>query len=219
MLSKGEYTRLPNIAPDPLVAAQAPRERLLELSSQRLLDALVHSHPNGPNCPSEQDMRTQMSFGVPGVIVSCSGDGCLKPFAWGDTLEPAPLIGRGFQHGVTDCYALVRDYFRLEQGVVIPEFPRSWEWWLNGQTLYLDGFARAGFELISEREAQEGDCVMMQVGGRNVTTPNHAGVLVGHGLFLHHATGREPWDPTRLSRREPLSRWRPYITHWLRRTP
>jgi len=41
---------------------------------------------------------------------------------------------------------------------------------------------------------------------------NHAGIYIGNGLFLHHL-------PNRLSREEPVMRWKSLITHVLRPPP
>ena len=124
-------------------------------------------------------------------------------------------MGRGFRHGVTDCYSLIRDYYRLERDVVLPEFPRDWEWWCNEQDLYRDGFGKAGFERLVDVDLRPGDVFLAQI---RSGVPNHGGVYLGDGLALHHLAARLPVDATRLSRREPIDRWMKFISHWLRYT-
>lgn len=103
----------------------------------------------------------------------------------------APLIGRQFAHGVHDCYAIVRDYYRLERGVDLPDFERSDEWWDDGHSsLYLDNYRAAGFEDVGHDAPLEvGDVLLMQIRSRN-GVPNHAGVYLGDSQFIHHMHGR-----------------------------
>src|SRR6476661_4121625 len=91
-------------------------------------------------------------------------------FWFGDQLTPAPLIGRGFRHGVHDCYSLLRDYYRSERNDPIIDQPRDWNWWDarrpggngNRLDLYRDYFDKAGFRKIPVNEAIEpGDGLMM----------------------------------------------------------
>ncbi|WP_306168829.1 NlpC/P60 family protein [Halomonas sp. MMSF_3323] len=200
--------------------ADAPRttfaiaKRDMAAATAQGLRAIVHSHPDYPDCPSEADMRGQIASGVPWGIVATDGNATTPVRWWGGGDRPE-LIGRGFVHGVTDCYALIRDYYAMELGIDLPEFPRSWEWWLKGQDLYRQGFEQAGFRVIEADKAMPGDMWFAQL---RSDVPNHGGVLVENGLCLHHPSGRHPVDPTRLSRRDPAARWLPYITHWLRHT-
>ncbi|KAG0739940.1 hypothetical protein G6F24_017181 [Rhizopus arrhizus] len=43
------------------------------------------------------------------------------------TIEPcgyvAPLEGRQFAHGILDCYSLVRDFYALELGITLSQYP------------------------------------------------------------------------------------------------
>lgn len=215
----GCYIRLRNTAAHPELSAIASASELAELMHAGDLRALCHSHPGGPDCPSEQDMRAQIEMMVPFVIVSTNGQACTEPFAWGDELlNDEPLIGRQFRHGVTDCYALIRDWYRVERGVELPEYPRNWEWWSGEQPgeqdLYRRHFAEAGFYQIDPREAREGDVWLAAV---RSSVPNHAGIYLDAGLALHHPSSGLACDPVRLSKREGVARWQPYITHWLRR--
>ena len=71
-------------------------------------ELFFHSHPDGVGCPSESDMRYQQQLAIPFVVMVWPLYDC---FWWGDQLTPAPLLGRGFRHGVHDCYSLLRDYY------------------------------------------------------------------------------------------------------------
>ena len=164
--------------------------------------AVVHSHPDASNLPSDADKVVCARQGMPWYIVSVNAQGetsdvhCHMP----DGYE-APLVGRQFSHGVLDCYALVRDYYAREVGMVLPDYERQDNWWNNGQDLYMQNYRDAGFHPI-KGEVRKHDIIIMQV---RSPRPNHAGVYIGDGLMLHHMYGR-------LSTREVYGGWFQEIT-------
>jgi proteasome lid subunit RPN8/RPN11 len=215
----GHYERLRNVAREPTKHAVPDKNQLGLLIAKGNVRALCHSHPGGPDCPSELDARTQQDMDLPFVICSTNGQATTEPFCWGDDLlDTRPLVGRTFRHLTDDCYALIRAYWLLTHGVLLPDFPRGWEWWgkgYGGETdLYRRFFGEAGFHQIDAADARPGDVWMAAV---RSDMPNHAGVFQENGLALHHPSSGLPHDPTRLSRREPLARWNPYIVQWVRR--
>ncbi|MFP2768023.1 Mov34/MPN/PAD-1 family protein [Oceanisphaera sp. KMM 10153] len=212
LITVSDCRQVANVADEPEKTFRIAKRDLLKAQKEGLL-AVVHSHPNYPDCPSEADMRGQINTGVPWGIIATDGTGCTPIAWWGKGVDVPPLVGRGFRHGITDCYALIRDYYRTERGVTLPEYPRNWEWWLNGDDLYGEGFRSAGFVPIDARQAQPGDVWIAQV---RSPVPNHGGVLLERGLALHHPCASNPVDPTRLSVREPIARWLPHIALWLR---
>lgn len=191
----------------------------------RGLDGIIHSHPvlqgQFPVAwPSASDMRGQLATDLPWGIVVAGEESAQPPFWWGDAVPMPKLKGRPFRHGVTDCMSLIRDWYRQERGVILPEFPRDWEWWskpegAEGRDLYRDNFGAAGFSPVDKAEAQRGDVFLTKVGVR-VTVPNHGAVYLGRGAILHHKAGRLGFDAGRLSIEEPVARWMPHVTHCLR---
>lgn len=103
----------------------------------------------------------------------------------------APLIGREFSHGALDCYALVRDWYKLERGAELPDFERVDGWWEDGRSnLYLEKFGKAGFVDVGQDATLEvGDVPLMEIRSKN-GVPNHAGIYLGDGMMLHHMYGR-----------------------------
>lgn len=188
------------------------------------LQAVVVSHPDPSGgervdplllTPSEPQMITQEGFAVPFGVVPCTGTMALDPFWFGDQCPIPPLVGRPFRHGVTDCYAIIRDWYRLERNVVLPEFPRDWNWWTveGGRDLYEHGFGKAGFRRATEEELGQGDVVLFRIKAK---VPNHGAVLLNSGWMIHHPAYLTPYDPFRISRMEQLDRWRRFASHWLR---
>jgi len=207
IVESGHYVRLENRSIDPKADVWLSDDDLLRVANA---DVFFHSHPDGIGGPSAQDMIYQMQLGIPFVILVLP---FIDLFAFGDQLPRAPLIGRGFRHGVHDCYSLIRDWY-AEQGVDLVEGPRDWEWWLKGQDLYLENFERAGFKAIPPSEStRAGDVLLFKF---NHKVPMHGGLAQDGGLILHHPAGIAAVDPTRLSTLVPRTRYAHHISFALR---
>ncbi|MGI4792893.1 MAG: Mov34/MPN/PAD-1 family protein [Janthinobacterium lividum] len=174
--------------------------------------AVIHSHPDGPEAPSGDDVAGQLHMAMPWGILLCTGEGATDPYWWGDQLEPPPLEGRSFRHGPSgtdgkgDCGALIRDWYRLERGVLIPDFPREDGWWRQGKSLYEDHFAAAGFSAVPMEAAEPGDVALFTF---RSPVANHGGIYLGRGIILHHLSGR-------TSRQESVLGWMKMLTRVLR---
>jgi proteasome lid subunit RPN8/RPN11 len=211
------YIPFENLHPDPTRYFDCDDQMEPLITSGELL-ALVHSHPGGPHGPSAYDMAQQIAMNVPWGIVVCSKDAALPVYFWGDMLPRQPLIGRDFRHGPSgtdnkgDCYALIRDWFLVERGVHLADFPRDDDWWKKeGGDLYRDNFAAWGFQVDARFAADPkvGDILLIQYHAR---TPNHGAIYVGNGTILHHLGSR-------VSREEPLVRWKNLVCSWVRYAP
>lgn len=217
LIVAGVYTPCFNYAIDPLHGAVISRVDYIRAGDQ--LEAVVHSHPNGPLFPSAEDMRSQIATAVPWIIVGTDGERCAEFTIWGDSLPIKPLIGRSFMHGVTDCFALVRDAFRLGrerlaaedmewpfEQMAFADVPRDDDWWDADQDLYYDALRPRGFREINISEVRPGDGFLCKIRSEKL---NHAGLYVGKNLILHHL-------PLKLSRREPFGLWGRAAEMWVR---
>lgn len=143
---------------------------------------IVHSHPDASANPSEADRVACEASKLPWHIVGW-------PTAVWRNLEPsgysAPLIGREFSHGVLDCYALIRDFYSQELSILLPDFDRRDDWWRNGENLYVDNFAKAGFSRVES--PKQNDVILMQILS---PVANHGGVFFEDNTILHHLHGR-----------------------------
>lgn len=208
VVEAGAYVRLDNVSPsagDDVVLGDADLVRVAQAQ------LFFHSHPDGIGCPSETDMVYQQQLGVPFVIMTVP---LYDVFAFGDALARAPLIGRGFRHGVHDCYSLIRDWYVARGVSALWDQPRGWEWWSKGKDLYRENFAAANFVQIPPGDAvQPGDVLLFSF---NYKVPMHGGIVHDRDLILQHASGTRPVDATRLSGLVPRNRYARHITMALR---
>lgn len=180
-----KYVRCKNISPRPKDGFRICPIDYSTAEDAGEIVAIVHSHPNASANPSQDDIVACEASGVPWFIVG------LPSGVW-KKIEPsgyvAPLVGREFFHGTLDCYGLVRDYYRLELGIDLPNFEREDNWWAKGGNLYVENFRAAGFEQRPYGDApQIGDVLLMQV---CADVPNHAAIYIGDDTILHHLYGR-----------------------------
>lgn len=100
------------------------------------------------------------------------------------------LLGREFVHGKTDCYDMVRSFYRDNFGLELTNYARPDFWWKQGLNLYADNFAKEGFRVVdaAPHQAQLADVFLTAVQSSGV--PNHAGIYLGQGRILHHFPGR-----------------------------
>lgn len=207
--SKGLY-KVTNIADDTTKEFRVSSSDMQQALTENLL-AVIHSHPDFEPYPSEADMHSQLAVDVTYGICATDGVNASNINYWGGGIEKAPLLGRGFIHGIQDCYSLIKDYYKSELNIELNEFPRSWQWWNNGQDLYSLNVESEGFIRVYEPEI--GDMIFMQIRSK---VPNHGAVYVGNDLIMHHITSTKAVDETRISTQEPIFRYQNFITHYYR---
>lgn len=164
--------------------------------------AVVHSHPVTPPGPHDDDRAACEASGLPWLIVNP------KTEQWAEC-EPsgfrAPLVGRRWIWGVHDCWTLVRDWYRDERNIELPDFDRpTTPAEFEASPLFAQHWAAAGFVEIDPADLQEGDVVLMAIRNQQL---NHVGVYLGEQQLLHHVRGR-------LSSRDQYGGWLQKCTGW-----
>lgn len=213
-ITKAGIRRLRNQAGDPenFVVIGA-RETAAAVKAGFL--GFVHSHTNGKHYPSKADMEGQVASGVPWGIVLTDGVGASMIRWWGGTTaeQVESLTDRTFCHGATDCYSAVRDYYLVTYGILLPEYPRGWEWWLEpGQDLIREGFAAAGFSPITD-SPRPGDLWFANLRCERM---NHCGVLLENGLTYHQPGAGTPVVSSKKACIQPIYRYLPHVALWVR---
>ena len=97
-------------------------------------------------------------------------------------------LGRPFVAGITDCYSLVRDFYKEEFGIELTNYARYDGWWNDGLNLYVDNFKKEGFYVVDDSEEfLYGDLFLIAL---NSPVPCHAAIYVGDNKVLHHVQNR-----------------------------
>ena len=162
---------------------------------------IIHSHPTTPPVASEADKISCEESNLPWYIVNP------KIETWG-YYEPcgykAPLLGRPWVWGVTDCLSLVEDWYLEEKQISFKKAtrPLTPEIFAENPQSKEDGdfdnyLTTAGFRLLAPNEKlQNGDVLAMSILGKGL---NHVGIFLD-GDVLHHLADR-------ISCKEPYNQW------------
>ena len=157
--------------------------------------AIVHSHPITPPTPSQADRISCEHSNLPWYIVNP------KTEQWAD-LKPEgykpELCGRPWVWGITDCWSLVRDWYKEEKNIELIDYERSMtpEEFLKNP-LFEKYAKNTGFrELANDEALKKGDVLLMSI---LHPTLNHVAIFLGD-MVLHHLADR-------LSCKEPYSEW------------
>lgn len=215
LITEKDCYQVENTHEDPENFFDVSAEDVRDAQIEGLL-AVVHSHTNGQDYPSSADMQSQINTDVPWGIVTCDGVNSGQIFWWGgnsaETLES--LEDRTFRHGATDCYSLVRDYYRIKLNIELPEFPREWEWWTTDGDLLRNGFEKAGFSVV-KGNPKPNDVWLASLANRDAKL-NHCGILTDNDLTLHHPGANIPVSSSRKATIEPIYRYLQNIQVWVR---
>lgn len=208
LITKKGMKQVENVHEDPENHFKVSAEDSFEATKEGLV-AIVHSHTKGDASPSAADMELFEKVRIPCGIISTDGS-FTSQLVW-LTDEIPEFVGRPFIHGVSDCYSLVRDYYRT-LGLDLGLRPRNWNWW-DTENLIEEGFEEEGFFEIPAEEVREGDVWLSQL---RCEVIHHCGIYMGNELVLHHPGANKPIDKTRMSVQEPIHRIFPYIRKFLR---
>ena len=157
--------------------------------------AVIHSHPVTPPVPSQSDKVACEQSGLVWHIVNPKTEswGYLKPTGY-----KAPILGREWAWGVTDCYTLVRDWYKEKLNIDLIDWQRPTTLEdFNKDPMFEKCAEETGFrELKPDEKLIDGDLLFMSIFSNNL---NHVAIFID-GDVLHHLADR-------LSCIEPYSEW------------
>ena len=157
--------------------------------------AVIHSHPVTPPVASQADMISCEESGVIWHIVNPKTEqwGFYKPSGY----KP-PLIGRHWVWGITDCWSLVRDWYKEKLGITLRDWnrPTTPEEFIENPMFEKCAW-RTGFrQLRPEEKLENGDLLFMSILTSGL---NHVAIFID-GDVLHHLADR-------ISCKEPYNQW------------
>ena len=157
--------------------------------------AVIHSHPVTSPVASQADMISCEESGVIWHIVNPKTEqwGFYKPSGY----KP-PLIGRHWVWGITDCWSLVRDWYKEKLGITLRDWdrPTTPEEFIENPMFEKCAW-RTGFrQLRPEEKLENGDLIFMSI---MATGLNHVAIFLD-GDVLHHLADR-------ISCKEPYNQW------------
>ena len=186
---KQRYFKCNNIAQTPDEHFVLDPDSYEEAEKKAPIIGLIHSHPATHPDPSPADKVSCEKSDLPWYIVNP------KLETWG-YYEPSGFelgyIGREFNHGVVDCYSLVRDFYKREFNIELYDYYRRDKWWDGDENLYMDNFGKEGFKEIPLKYISYGCVILINLESNKA---NHAAIYIGkenedNNKILHHVQGR-----------------------------
>ena len=159
------------------------------------ITGIVHSHPVTPAVASEADKISCEESNLPWHIVNP------KTETWG-YYEPCgykpDLIGQPWVWGVSDCWSLVRRYYKEKLNIELRDWerPTTPEEFINNPMFERCAEATGFRELRNDEKLENGDLLFMSILANGL---NHVAIFLD-GDVLHHLTDR-------LSCKEPYNQW------------
>lgn len=149
---------------------------------------IVHSHPQRDSSPGPTDIISQQKHGIGWLIVGLHGKKQQPDFHWiKEAKKELPLYGREYLWHVYDCGSFIRDFYKQEFNIELPDFHRPEKFWDKGLEIYLDCYEKAGFIPVDFIDLKYGDVILFAL-GTHITT--HGAVYVGDNKIAHHYNGR-----------------------------
>jgi proteasome lid subunit RPN8/RPN11 len=206
----GMFIPVENIAEDPSNLFQIDLEESKKYEGTDY--AVIHSHTMlkwditfDPRTPSYEDMLSQEATDVPFGIVHCDGEN-ITDILWFGVDEIPPLINRDYISNVQDCFALARDYYRLNYNITFGTQPRPADWQEWNPYTILQRYQDLGFYEIKIDDILPGDALLYSIASR---TPNHIGIVTSKETFLHHLHNRKSCEDS-------IAKWKRQFSKALR---
>ena len=99
------------------------------------------------------------------------------------------LIGIEYKHGSSDCYGLIRRFYKDNFDLNLRNYARPPDWWNTDLSLYQLNYHKEGFRPLDAHPSdwRPADLFLMAVKSTKI---NHSAILLENGKILHHVPGR-----------------------------
>lgn len=177
------YIRCKNVAssPNDFECSTEDVERAEDVGE---IVAVFHSHINAKTAFTPADVEGCNRSGVAYILCSLPSE---KIVFMLPSEEGKSLLGRTYLSGVSDCYSIVKDYYKMAYNINLRDAER-WElWWKEADLIVEDVWEEMGFYKLKDEPLQAGDVLVMQMGGRRL---DHLAVYAGNGKIVHHCFRR-----------------------------
>jgi|TARA_B100001250_G_scaffold209047_1_gene179425 proteasome lid subunit RPN8/RPN11 len=149
------------------------------------ITAIVHSHPDVTNEPSDNDIKYCNALGIPYYIFSYPD---MELNIVSPKKDLTDLYGRDYKFGEMDCFEALRDYLS-EQNIIIP--PRAMfedDWWDKDLDYFTEEIIKDWNHVpVKLEDIQPNDVLIFKLMAK---VNNHCGVYIGDDIFYHHAYNR-----------------------------
>jgi len=162
-----------------------PSDYIRLSESTNTIVGVYHSHTIGDETFSESDIEYADTWELPIFVYSLSSDkwNSYTPMSYAPT-----LIGRPFCWGFSDCFELVRDYYRAEKGVNLSDYERDASFAGSNSSIIIENFEKEGFVKLPDNGLiLKNDIILFKC---NTVYPLHLAVFQGKSRMIHHPMGR-----------------------------
>jgi len=190
ILVKGKYRWIPcpNASDTPSTEFAIDTKDYASAEDTGEIAYIVHSHPPGVEpAPSQYDIESQQRYGITWLILDFTECSTGRVVYINNSAVTQALYGRKYVWHVNDCYSFIRDWYKEEHAIVLPDFYRKEKFWEYGEELYLDNFEKAGFSPVPKSSVQRGDVILMCLANQIVS---HGAIYLGGNTIAHHLPGR-----------------------------
>ena len=179
VLTSGEYVPLNNIAAEPRLDFEVD---FAEIHGKPITH-ILHSHTISElEHPSLADQVNSQNHAFSWGLIRYDGRNFSRFVEWGPYSPVEPLVGRSYCWFIRDCWTVIRDWFRLEHDLVLPNPPRDYNEWVSARVDMYDHHLRLN-NFTRVDSPQVGDVVVVKL---SMQRPHHAGVIVNNSEILHH---------------------------------
>lgn len=136
-----------------------------------------HVHSQEDRYPSFIDYLNAISHNIYSIIYSWKYD----KFS---IIEPKlkTYLNLEYKLGKNDCFELVKNYYKNELDITIPEHKRYDKWELDNPNLIINNIEGDGFHKVNFEDIKKNDIIIFNI----YDIPCHLAIYLGSGLILHH---------------------------------